>query len=352
MSVSVIIERIQAAAERGSLKPIVEMYAFEPITTVGDLLRPWGDVYPGIEHPEMEETPQEFRSNRSAMSKLRRPLFKPCPRRSARPLPPPRPLAGTPKLIHPDLFRSVSGVWEWYQAKGLAKPELLLHPFNFKGMYEFTDPLMGVLYGYYMLGIDIENLENYGLIQDLPCLELRLPQFSYDDPGSGVIQAFCEGAQGISWLMTHFAASQEWGLPDSDLKIIASVGWYSLAEVYSKAPGTKTYNLGAYEDIEDSFFKGVMETYPERLDNGIVVIDDGWGESIPIRCKEDIEFGIAFADAWEKFEQTLPPWDRFEENDNGIVGDFAHELCNVWRRVNCKKQVNWENPHKDKDGHR
>lgn len=340
MTATVIAERICAAIASGLLEPVVEKYAFEEISTMSDLLRPWGAIYLGVEPPELEDDPEKFASRRG--HKLLKPSFIGKPQRSPRPLPAPRRIASTPKLIHPDLFRSVSAVWSWYEEKGYAAAHLTGLPFNLEGMRKFTEPLLDDLNQYYMLGIDIDNIGGFNFVSDLQCLELRLPQISYDDPGAGVQQAFLEGAQGLQWLMPHcMENNDDWGLPASDLKIIGEIGWFHLAETYQKAPGKKTYDLAALEDVEETFFKEVKATYPDRFDQGIILIDDGWGESVPIGCKEDIEFGIAFATAWEEMYNNLPHGEDFENNSCGMTANFAHELCSVWRRANGKRQVKW-----------
>ena len=339
MGVAVVIERIRVALDNGKLSEVASETRFKPLLTMGDLLQSWYDVFPGMELPEEGEDVHELRESRAGGVKCR-PKFTPYPKRSARPLPPPRALLPTPKLVHPGLFRSISAIWEWYGIRGHADDGLLLQPFSDEGFFKFTDHLTTVLSDYYPLGCELENLVEH--VTDMGTLCLRLPVYSYDDEGSGVIQAFCEGADGIAWLMANFSKTHEWDLPKSDRKLIEEHGWKLLANAYANFAGKKCYDLGKLEDTETSYFHEVKARWPERLDHGVVIIDDGWGDSVDINAPEDIEFALTFAEAWNGMECDLPSGTEFENNEGGVVAEFAHEICNVWRKVHGKRTVKWQ----------
>lgn len=340
MLATVIIDRIRGAIEGGQLADVVETTRFKPLLTMGDLLQPWCDVFPDMDvFREDGEDVHDLRARRTGGVR-NKPKFTPRPRRSARLLPAPRLLRPTPKLVHPDLFRSVSAVWDWYLLKGKGDPALLHQPFTDDGFMKFTDYLSVVLSDYYPLGCDLEHMSES--VHDMCAITLRLPIFSYDDEGAGVIQAFFEGAEGLHWMMQGFQKSQEWDLPKSDLKLIEEAGWLPLAQAYSEYSGEKTYNLERLYDTETSYFQDVKNTYPDLFGEGVDLIDDGYGHEVFLRSPEDIEFGIAYAEAWYKMEGDLPSGQDFEYNEQGITANFAHEICNVWRKTHGKRAVKWQ----------
>ncbi|CAK0774919.1 conserved hypothetical protein [Gammaproteobacteria bacterium] len=340
MNAAVIIERIQGAVERGSLRPIVERTAFAPLETMGDLLRPWEECFPGVASVEEGEDAEDFKTNRRTMSRIRKPRFTPQPRRSRRALPAPRLISAAPKLVHPGLFRSISAVWEFYKAEGRDKPELVEQPLSFDGMHAFLDPLWRVLSDYYPLFCDIENVGSDGPVNEMDCLTMMLPNFDWNDEGIGVVEAFLSGPSAIAGMMGHFDGTFIWDLPKPDQNLLAKLPWDELTITYRDASGKKSYDIWALENFEENFFAKVKERFPGQYANGFDIIAEGYENTVVITCAQDIEFAIAYAEAFECLSAALPDWNSFEHSSEAS-GKFAHELCNVWRRANGKKQVKW-----------
>lgn len=349
MTLSVITERIRKAIDAGELGAIVEAANFQPIRTMRDLTRNWNDFFPGVKFPAPDEGSEELRSYRRSRSVQANPKFKPVPRRSARPVPPPRALAPGPKVVHPDLFRSIAAVWEWYQRSKLAGPEVLEHPFDFNGIHKFFDPIWKPEHGlgYWPMWCEVENLGSDCAIEDLPGISLRLPFLDANEYG-GIIEAFLNGPHGLEWLMSHYLKEQEWELPKKDRELIEAYGWMKLLDSYFKDPGKKTYPVLGLENWEEVFFAGVKRMYPQRYDRGFELVSYDWPETdILITSPEDIDYVRCFHEAFWELERAFPDFEKFEYNEEGITEEFAHEICNGWRRWNGERQVRWTSPKRE-----
>jgi hypothetical protein len=218
-------------------------------------------------------------------------------------------------------------------------PGALDQPFTFEGVHKFLNPLWKFVSDYWPLASDLENIGSDGPVAEMSCFSMTLPCYSYDDPGAGVVEAFLDGPGGIEWIMRH-VETEDWDLPAADLRLIQDATWGGLSIAYHNYNGKRSYNMGRLGDVERSFFANVKERYPAQYGHGPVIITGDYGHEVPIQTKEDIEFCIEYSEAFELMQSELPDPDSFE-NCSWVSAAFAHELCNVWRKVHGKRVVKW-----------
>jgi hypothetical protein len=342
MASPVIIERISAAIGAGELKQVPNSAIFRPVSVISDLLRDWSEMFPGVElNEEGSDTRDLF-----AWGRLRQPKLTPKPRQSRRRLRPPRPIAASPCTISPGLFASVKGIWDYYRTKGVDDDKLLQEPFEENGMQRFIQPLWDEVSNYYPLFVLLEVLFDDCNLRDIASINLLLPHYTYDCDEAGAVEAFLSGAEGLTWLMTHYHKDNNLGLPPKDEALIKEVGFGPLSVTYVTYPGEKSCDMLKLENISESFFAGVAERFPARWAEEwpIISANGGVDNELHITCREDIEFCIAYADAWEEMMGSMPDPYQMETNDGGICGDFIHEMCEVYRKVRGKKPVKWKSP--------
>lgn len=350
MNAMVLIERISEAIGRGELTPAPAASAEIKIETIRDVLRPWGEGgYTGVD-----------------LDNLLYPAFTPQPRRSRRALAAPRRTGDRPKVMSPVFFASVGGVWEYYRANELAGDEFLSFPLTDDGFYEFLVPLSKALAKYWPLGSYLEDTYFWdGPVKSIRGIPLLLPHYTYDVECAGVVQSFLSGVASVHGLMEHYygdmakakalgnydhakAGSLELELPDQDHALIRKVGFAKLVAAFAEYGGKKSCDLKALENRWETFFGPLWEVYPERAEfNYDIITDDpsGGGCEVLVRSKSDIEFAIAYAEAFDRMIDAMPsrPWDM-DTNEDGALETFMHELCEVWRKINRKRSVKWTSP--------
>jgi hypothetical protein len=345
MSVALIIQRISEACAADIIKPLPEVSSIPQLTTMGDLLKPWESVYPGSTAPEDDARDRGIFGYR----KLQRPMIIPRARRSYRPLPAPRRIAPQPKLISPSLFNSVQGIWAWYQSRGQATDQLSVAPLNGAGLGAFLEPLWSVCSDYYPLGIYLEDCHIDTDVVGMDGFCLMLPHETYEEEHSGIVEAFLRGTDGLHWLMQNFYDERtnfDIELPDKDCGLIEDVGFEEILKCYAAFQGKKTVDLVYLENWDQNFFGEVSEKFPEQWSHDWPIISGGNSadNELPITCAADIDFALAFANAFYKMIDAIPtPWE-FHENSDGITETFIHEICEVWRKVNRKRAVKWTSP--------
>lgn len=339
-----LINRISETIATGSL-PLQLSQGYSSLDfTVGDLLRPWQELYPGASEALANNGTQPF----SYQSQLRRPNLTPSPRRSARILPPPRRIPASPRLIQKSLLDSTAAIWDFYQHRGLADERLLCGMICEEySVQKFLDPLVTIVSDYSPLEMELENI-NYSDITSLTGFNLFIPCETYEDEGAGVIQAFMEGVSGVRWLLENYFESSENGedLPVQDKKLIEKTGFETILLAYAAAPGPKMADLNKLGNFADTYFGKVAAEYPDQwaYDYDIISGDGGSNNCLTITSRQDIDFAIAYAEAFFAIMNDIPtPW-AFTENNEGIFDSFVHEICEAWRKANGKRSVKWTSP--------
>lgn len=339
MNVSVIAERIGCAVSAGILLPKPPELQVGPLT-VGDLTRPYGEVFPGVEMIPAGTgagTRDVFGWGSGHLLKPRR--LQPSPRRSRGPLPAPRPCTAPRRLLNPGLFASAGGVWEWYQRKGLAKSEMLAMPLTVQSVTDFVAPLWDELSDWNPLGIFLEEFGESSVF-DAAGLSLLLPHTSYEEEYAGVIEAFLSGPDTLASLLTEMIANHDLELPPGDRALIAKQGFVKLCQHYADFPGEKACDLVKLENFGTTFFGKVYQRFPEWEAEDPPVISGDCGRDgceIVIASAETIDFGIAYAEAYFEMMNAMPDPYRFAFNEGGATETFIHELCKVWRKGHGKR---------------
>jgi len=350
MSSTQIINRLRAACASGTLQPIPDFSAALAVTTVGDLLQAWGDVYPGITVPQ-----EEFNRSVFGYKGLRRPALTASARRSRRPLPAPRQITPVPKIIDPGLFTSIQAIWAWYQQHDLAQPGLLHGPFTGDGLAAFVLPLWEAVEDWYPLGINLESIGYENPIR-LSGISMVLPHESYDDERGGIVEGFLRGADGLHWVLQNFydcRADYDIILPVPDLRLIDKIGFCDLTKCYAGHKGEKTVDLIKLENWEKSYFSKIVEQWPDQWAKDYDIISAyGDGTEVVITSAADIDFALAWGAAFERMIGDMPDPGSLHENCGGITEEFIHEICNAWRRENHKRIVKWTSPKQETISHR
>jgi hypothetical protein len=344
VNLATLTERIREAITTGSMPAQLSLGYAAVDFTIGDLLRPWGKLYPGVpEALASAETPQPF----DYRSPLRRPTLNPSPRRSPRMLQPPRRIPASPRMIQKSLLSSMSGIWDYYKHHGLADRRILRNMLTAESLEQFLDPLQNIASNYSPMEMDLENI-NYSDIIGLTGFNLFIPCETYEDEGAGVIQGFLEGVSGVRWLLENYFESSENGedLPKQDKKLIAEVGFEAILTAYAAAPSPKMADLEKLGDFSKTYFGQVEKDYPEHYSTDFDIIsgDGGSNNSLTITSRQDIEFALAYAEAYFDMMGDIPtPW-QFTENHEGVFDTFVHEICEAWRKANGKRAVKWTSP--------
>lgn len=353
MSTALIIQRISEACAAGTLALLPDIATVPQLAIMGDLLQPWETVYPGSTIPDGETRDQGVFGYR----KLQRPTTNPRARRSFRPLPPPRRIAPRPKLISPGLFASIQAIWSWYQTRNLAADHLPVAPLNGTGLGIFLEPLRTVTSDYYPLGIYIEDTHTGTDVLGMDGLCLILPHETYEEEHSGIVEAFLRGTEGLHWLMQNFydeRANFDIELPEKDCDLIETIGFEEILKSYAIFEGKKTVDLVYLENWDKNFFGAVAEQYPTQWANDWPIIsgNSGSDSELTITSAQDIDFALAFAEAFQTMIGAIPvPW-AFHENSDGITETFIHEICEAWRKSNRKRAVKWTSPKTQTLSHR
>jgi hypothetical protein len=333
MQSAVIIDRIAEAITQGKLTPLVEDGGFCQITTIADLLRPWEECFPGVawgdQHNEKRVT-------------VLQPTFTPVPRRSRRRVAIPHPIRPRPFIVSSSLFNSIAAIWDYYLLHDKADKKLLELTCSDKDAQAFIDPLSELLGYFWPLDCCLEDICGNGPLLTQKGIYLRLPSFSYDEEGAGVVEAFISGARGIQGLLEFVDNNEDWDLPKQDLKLIEDAGWGELCSYYYESAGKKVYNLKKLEDPWGSYFGKLQLDYPEQYSEYAQdLFDNGGVEEVLICGPKDIDFCKGYAECFEALLTDLPDYGSFEEVDE--MTNFAHEICNVWRRMKGKRLVKWSN---------
>lgn len=331
MQTAVIIERIRTAVQQGTLTEFPEARLQVAALKISDLLRPWTEVYPCCD-PELAREPRDV----FCWSGLRKPDFVPVPRRSLRRLPVPRPVPVPLRLVGPGLFASVKGIWDYYQATGVAAPALISGELSSDSLQRFNQPLWDALSDYWPLcgplGMFPENDPHaIGL-----GICLTLPHYVYDAEESGVVEAFLSDLDSVESLLDHFVSREDFlELSPRDRKLIKDVGMGAMLEVYADYPGKKICDLRKLANWSETYFGDVLKKYPTQMitDWPIISGNGGVDADIYIESMEDIEFALAYWRAWDNMMGAFPaePY-MFETNDGGVVDRLIQEICRVWRK--------------------
>ncbi len=329
MSVNVIIERISASLNAGAL-PIRQADVQVGPLDMADMVRPYAEIFPGV--PTSIESPEIFGWGSGSLKKPHH--LVPSPRRSCLPLAAPRYSSAPICVPGAGIFHSMLGVWEWYQAKGLAKPELLDGPFAAEELEAFLEPLVDGLSDYWPLAVHLEQA-GCDSVEDLIGLPLLLPHTSYDEEHVGVVEALLSGVDSIASMLTEFLSYDSFfDLPEEDLAIIKSAGFVKLVQCYADFKGEKTCDILKLENFGTTFFGQLWQQFPEWEIERLPIIsgDGGRDAEIIIKGPDTIEFCLAYAEAYEQMMGAMPyPFD-FEANEDRAVDHFVHELCEVWRK--------------------
>lgn len=337
MSPSAIIQRISAALAADALKLLPEVRSVVPVLNMGDLLRPWAEVYPGAD-PELETEGRDL----FCWGGLCKPHFVPQPRRSARPLPPPLVFPPPVRLIGLGLFASVRGIWDYYQNVGKAAPALLTPELDSDSLQAFIQPLWEELSGYWPLCCPLETFPENDLDAARCGIPLTLPHYVYDQEESGVVEAFLSGPGEVESILSYLIDQDGFvQISPLDSKLIRDVGLGPLLEAFADYPGEKSCDLRQLANCWDVFFGEVKKRFPVQMENDWPIISGNGGldADIYITSKEDIEFAIAYYYAWCEMLDAFPapPYD-FEQNDGGVVDRFVHEICEIGRKLKLPRK--------------
>lgn len=336
MSAALIIDRIRASLAAGELAPMPDPAAALSIRTIGELLGMWPD---GCVLAD-------------STTYLRKPRFTPRPRRSGRPLPPPRRVVAATKPISGRLLASMSGIWSYLEATGKAAPDVLQVPVASGGIEKIVDLLSVAVADYWPLGSCLEDytIDDRDLAsQDGVCL--ILPHLTYEDEAAGVFEAFLSGYQSVhAWMESAYDAMQhdpfDLVLPEKDHALIKKVGFAALLETYAGYAGEKAVDLNRLENFWEAFFGKMVAEFPRQSNREWPIISGNGGQDLDlvITSAEDIRFALAYARSWEAMLSAMPdPW-QLDQNDNGETEIFIHEVCNVWRKANNKRALKWTSP--------
>jgi hypothetical protein len=347
MGTAVIIDRISAALAAGELKPASNSTMFKPISSMSDLLRPWGEMFPGVDL----DNEGEIRGIFGRGIVRHGPNFTPHRRLSRRPLPPPRLISASPLVLNPDLFQSVGAVWDYYNSKEKADSSLLECAFTNEGITLFLEPLCRELSDYHPLEMMLEDMY-CARLSDLDGFRLMIPHYTYEEESAATVMAFLSGPESIAGHLTYFFDEQDRYGEDSrlelhpkDLAIIEEVGFVKLVEAYAEFQGEKTCDMAKLSQWYEFFFDPVIRRFPEQMeDDWPIVTDGGMDTDFRILSREDIEFGIAYSQSFFDLINAIPDPDAFEYNTGGATETFIHELCEVWRKTNGKRRVKWISP--------
>lgn len=337
MSVAVIIDRISTSLAAGELAPSQEPSEAVVLATVGDLLRPWDEVYPGCR--QVEDDVRDLSG--WGPGHLQKPRFHPQPRVSRRPLPLPRRIAPPRKPIGPALFESLSAVWQWYLRRGLAAPELPLNTLNAEGLNAFVQPLYDATVDFYPLCMCLEEFGYGDSLHHLGGVCLILPHYFWEDEAAGVFEAFLSGWEGLDWLLRELCGRDDFlNVPEEDSALVKVVGCSDLARCYAEFEGKKRLDVVRLGDWTKSYFGDVTRDYPQYdVEQIPVIVSDPHEVEAYITVPEDIDFCLAYAKAYEAMTADMPyPFD-IEHNEQREADELVHDVCEVWRKKHRKKSI-------------
>lgn len=335
---ALIINRISASLAANELAPVPAPTAAATLATIGDLLRPWDEVFPGVRC--LDET---FRRDIFGYGPghLKKPKFRPHPRRSRRALLPPRSIAAARKVISASFFASFAAVWSWYSGRDLADPALLAAPITMEELNSFVMPLLNEVSDWYPLGICLEEFGFNEELYDMRGICLILPHYHYDDEGSGVFEAFLSGWEGLEWLLRDLRDNRGddfLDLPEEDHALLGSVATADLARVYAEYPGEKLLDVTRLQNWTSTIFAEVGKAWPQYdLENIPVITSAPTDVEIWITSPADIDFALAYAEAYETMTGMM--LNDVENNEDREADKLVHDVCAVWRKKKRKKSV-------------
>jgi len=326
MSVALIIERISACIAAGELPKKTDNVLLAELK-MADLLRPWDEVFPG-----MRTDAGDHRNMSSHRGKIRRPKFSPQVRKSRRPLQRPRMPYAPCRLISPTLFTSLQAIKTWYGQQDIDVSDIFDGELNEKGLDDFLHPLYVRSSDYWPLSDPLENLCFEDGIFDLNYIYLRLPHWHYDEECAGAAEGMLSGADGVEWLMQHYYSIDGFvDLPEEDHQIIKLHGFDNLAACYEQDRPGRTYNLKKLKDHQNVYFSEVWKDYENGEINPPIITADGMDVEIEIFRPEDIDFCLAYSEAFCQMVGDMPDVGLMEDNIDRTTDKFMHELCEVWR---------------------
>ena len=341
MPTALIIDRIRASLAAGELASIPQPGAAVTLTTVGDLLRPWDEVFPGQRRGDDDAGAGPLFGY--GKSVLQKPKFHPQPRRSRRALLPPRIIAAPAKIINASFFASIAAVWKWYQGRALADPALLAAPLNGEELNAFVMPLCNAVSDWYPLGICLEEFGLNGELHEARGIYLVLPHWNYDEEGAGVFEAFLSGWEGVEWLLRDLRDNHGddfLNLPDEDRALLKKVPPADLARVYAEYSGQKLLDVTRLQNWTSTVFAEVGKAWPQYdLENIPLIVSDTQDVEIWVTSPTDIDFALAYAEAYETLTgMMLNAWD-VENNEDREADKLVHDICDVWRKLKRQKRV-------------
>ncbi|HBG07692.1 MAG: hypothetical protein A2075_09215 [Geobacteraceae bacterium GWC2_58_44] len=344
MGISVITERISSSIAAGCLRPFPAVSTFKPLEKLSDLLHSFEEMFPGIVLDVRGDSPADYKW--PCMK------FTPQRRRSSRPLPAPARLVPMPRPgYRPGLFLSIQAVWEWYQEKGHATPELLDQGLSSDSLQTFLEPLLQTAGNYWPLGCGLEDIGCLCPIEEMEGFNLMLPFYSYEDDCAGMVEAFISGPVSLASHLSYLYESKPDGadsieLPVPDDKLIAEVGWSGLTKHFARFQGRKSVDLVSLENFWETYFGEVVANFPEHASVEYAIISGNGGQEneVWIHKKADIDFCFAYAEAYYKLMGDFPDPSCFDYNEGGAAETFIHEMCEAWRKDNRKRPVKWVSP--------
>lgn len=331
MPTALIIDRIRASLAAGELAPIPQPSAAVSLTTIGDLLRPWDEVFPGLRRGD-DDARNLFSYGKNSLQK---PKFHPQPRRSRRALLPPRFIAAPVKSVSPELFTSFQAIWEWYTTKGLADPALLTKSVSTAGINGFVMPLLNVVSDHYLLGMCLEEFGCSDDIYNLGMPSLILPHDFYEDEHAWVIEGIFTGAHGLDWVLRELTTREGFlKISAKDRKLIKEISCTDLAQAYFDYEGEKAFPLDKMEDWTTTYFGELAAKYPwASLDTIPLICSDVQECEVYIERPEHIDFAIDYAEAITAMYGTLPDLSAIHENAEGAADQLVKEVCAIWRKM-------------------
>lgn len=316
----VILQRIEELIDSGKTKPVPELMC-KPVNLISDLL----------------ESYDEFFSEGSSWCQkpwtgVRNSQFLRSPRRSSKPVPPPRKVKPPIKHYPEGLFRSFQAVQEYYEkhnkvveVDGLTVSETDM----FKYLNVFIEELPYPLASYF------ECLEE---IQNMDALYLWIPHMHGDEDCAGLVQALLTSAEEFGGMLMHHDSDGEFNLTKAQRKVVDKYDYKKLCAYYRDYKGEKVYDLKAFEDWFETYFGKLHEKYPAYKIDHYAIIDYEGGNEVPITSIEDIECALEYTAAYDTMFGDMPNVWQMEcpDDDDTSREDFVTELLRVWKEGHKK----------------
>ena len=313
----ILISRIEEALceNRFPLKP---PNSDRIVETIADMLLPF-DTF----HYEGATSAQQYWSG------TRAPIFKTSPRRSIRPIPPPKKIVAPTEKIDAGYFDSIHAVWDFYVERKLDKPWMLEGGVTINELHRFLDPLWKILEPEWPLGNCLENLDDTypsdcALYLDLPCIH-------FDEEHSGLVEAFCSGYKAVAGMFMHIDSDKSLELTTLDRELVDDVGFINLFKCYSEYQGTKTCDLVKLDNCYEEWFEEIDNRYPDHDIAGLPIV--GEMVSMKIRKASDINCALEFTKAHHEMLNEMPRTWAIEDREDSDAEDFTVEVCEIWREV-------------------